>query len=88
MCLCDLSMNTMYMILTSKLLTHQRAFNLHKEEEGVDVASSRAASDTPQKRDCHPSPEQVNSKTVGVPEALLSQFQCTQEQGRGELESS
>jgi hypothetical protein len=33
------------------------------------VASSCAASATPQKRDCHPSPEQVNSKTAGVPEA-------------------
>jgi hypothetical protein len=59
-----------------------------QEENGIDVASSHAGSDTPQKRDCCPSSEQVNSKTVGVPEALLSQFQCAQEPGRGELESS
>ena len=51
---------------------HRRAFNVRWEEEDVDVASSRAASDIPQKRDCHPSPEQVNSKTTGIPEALLS----------------
>ena len=36
-----------------------RTFNVrrHWEEEDVDVESSRAASDTPQKRDCRPSPE-------------------------------
>jgi len=67
---------------------HRRAFNVRREEEDADIASSRAASNTPQKRDCRPSPEQVNSKTTGDPEALLSQFQSAQEPGRGEQESS
>ena len=35
------------------------------------VVSSRAASDTLQKRDCCPSPEQANSKTAGVLESTL-----------------
>ena len=64
----------------------RRTFNVdrHREEEDVDVASSHAANDTPQKHDCRPSPEQVNMKTTCVLEALLSQIQCVQEPGRGE----
>jgi len=42
----------------------------HQEEE--DDASSRAANDTPQKRDCRPSPVQMNPKTASVPKAYSS----------------
>ena len=43
---------------------------MHREEdqqdprEEEDVASNRAVSDTPQKRDCCPSPEPVNPRTT------------------------
>ena len=46
---------------------HQRAFAVHREEdqqdtrEEEDIVSSRAVSDTPQKRDCRLPPEQANS---------------------------
>ena len=69
-------------VQTGSNVDYRRAFNVGQEEEDADVASSRAASNTIQKRDCRSSPEQMNSKTTGVPEALLSQFQCAQEPGR------
>ena len=38
--------------------------------------------DTPQKRDGRPSPEQMNSMSGDVPEALLFHLVCTQETER------
>ena len=77
-------------VQTGSSADQRRTFNVrrHREEEDIDVASSRAASNTPQKRDSRPSPEQVNTKMVGVPEALLSQFQCAQEPGPREPKTS
>jgi len=61
-------------VKTESSADQRRAFNVrrHREEEDVDVKSSCAASDTLQKHDYHPSPEQVNTKTVVILEALLS----------------
>ena len=39
--------------------------------------------DTPQKRDGRPSPEQMNSMSGDVPEALLFHLVCAQETERG-----
>ena len=63
-------------VQTGSSADQRRTFNVrrHQEEEDVDIVSSHAASDTPQKHDCRPSPEQVNTKTVGVSEVILSQF--------------
>ena len=60
-------------VQTGSNADQRRTFNVRRHRE-EDIVSSRAASDTPQQRDCRPSPEQVNSKTAGVPKALLSQF--------------
>jgi len=53
----------------------------HQKEE--DDASSRAANDTPQKHDSHPSPVQMNSKTASVPEAYSSRT-CARKYRNGE----
>ena len=65
---------SLVVVQTGSRADQRRTFNVcqHREEEDIDVASSRVVSDTPQKRDWHPSPEQVNMKTADVPEALLS----------------
>jgi hypothetical protein len=51
---------------------HMRSRADHLQSSRKRSASSRATSDTPQKHDCCPSPEQENSMTAGVLEALLS----------------
>ena len=56
---------------------------MRREEEGVDVASSHAASDTPQKRDCHISPKQANPKMAGASEAY-SPRTCARKNWDGE----
>jgi hypothetical protein len=45
-----------------------------EEEEEEDIASSRAVSDTPQKCDCRPSPEQVNPKTTAFRRPTLPEL--------------
>jgi hypothetical protein len=57
-------------VQTGSSADHRRAFNVRRKEEDVDVASSHATSDTPQKYDCRPSPEQVNLKTASISKAL------------------
>jgi len=53
----------------------------HQEEE--DDASSRGTNDTPQKRDCRPSPVQMNPKMASVSEAYLSRT-CARKYQNGE----
>jgi hypothetical protein len=53
----------------------------HQEED--DEANSHATSDTPEKCDCCPSPVQMNSKTVDIPEAYSSRT-CARKYQNGE----
>jgi len=53
----------------------------HQEEE--DDASSRAGNNTPQKRDCRPSPVQMKPKMASVPEAYSSRT-CARKYQNGE----
>ena len=77
-------MPVVVVVLLDAVKNGSRADHPTKTREGTKRVVVPLA-DTPQKRDGRPSPEQMNSMSGDVPEALLFHLVCAQETEREKL---